>query len=230
MSVASELTRIKDAKNDLKTSINAKTDSEHQITNETIEDYAGFVDSITSGGGSSHDWSAIGYSGEPQSISDNYNYSLQIKNNWEVAIDLSSKFNNNNKIVYMPLIDTSITTNMYNMCNGCTNLTDIPLLDTSKVGNMRGMFAGCTNLKNIPILDTRSVTGSTGLYNTFASCPSFTDTTLDNILQMCINATSYTGTKTLYRTGFNSANYPASRIQALPHYQAFINAGWTIGY
>ena len=54
MSVASELTRIKGAKNDLKASINAKTDSEHQITNETIDEYADFVDSITSGGASKY--------------------------------------------------------------------------------------------------------------------------------------------------------------------------------
>ena len=47
MSVASEITRIQNAKASLKTSINAKTDSQHQITTETIDDYANFVDSIT---------------------------------------------------------------------------------------------------------------------------------------------------------------------------------------
>lgn len=49
MSVASEITRIQNAKTSLKTSINAKTDSEHQITNELIDDYADFVDSISTG-------------------------------------------------------------------------------------------------------------------------------------------------------------------------------------
>ena len=51
MSVASEITRIQNAKASLKTSINAKTDQQHQITNEKIDDYSDFVDSITSGGG-----------------------------------------------------------------------------------------------------------------------------------------------------------------------------------
>lgn len=49
MSVASEITRIQNAKTSLKASINAKTDSEHQITNELIDDYADFVDSISTG-------------------------------------------------------------------------------------------------------------------------------------------------------------------------------------
>jgi len=50
MSIASEITRIQGAKADLKTAINAKTDARHQITTETIDEYADFVDSIPSGG------------------------------------------------------------------------------------------------------------------------------------------------------------------------------------
>lgn len=49
MSVASEITRIQGAKADLKTAINAKTDSQHQITTETIDNYATFVNSISGG-------------------------------------------------------------------------------------------------------------------------------------------------------------------------------------
>lgn len=51
MSIATEITRLQNAKEDLKTAINAKTDSSHQITTETIDDYADFVDSIQTGGG-----------------------------------------------------------------------------------------------------------------------------------------------------------------------------------
>ena len=50
MSVASEITRLQNAKASLKSSINAKTDAQHQITDETIDEYSDFVDSITSGG------------------------------------------------------------------------------------------------------------------------------------------------------------------------------------
>ena len=52
MSIASEITRLQNAKDALKTSINAKTDASHQITTELIDDYATFVDTISTGGGS----------------------------------------------------------------------------------------------------------------------------------------------------------------------------------
>jgi hypothetical protein len=51
LSISSEITRLQTAKSDLKTSINAKTDTQHQITTETIDEYADFVDSISTGGG-----------------------------------------------------------------------------------------------------------------------------------------------------------------------------------
>lgn len=55
MSIASEITRLQGAKADLKASINAKTDEENQITDEPLDEYAGFVDSIQTGGGGSVD-------------------------------------------------------------------------------------------------------------------------------------------------------------------------------
>lgn len=51
MSISQEITRLQNAKASLKTSINAKTDQQHQITNETIDDYSNFIDSIQTGGG-----------------------------------------------------------------------------------------------------------------------------------------------------------------------------------
>lgn len=50
--ISTEITRLQNAKAALKTAINAKTDSNHQIDDETLEDYAGFVDTISTGGGS----------------------------------------------------------------------------------------------------------------------------------------------------------------------------------
>ena len=127
----------------------------------------------------------------------------------------------------IPLLNTHNATNMSNMFWNCHNLTEVPELDTSNVTNMSGMFYGCTNLTTVPLLDTSKVTNMSKMFN---NCTSLSDTSLDNILQMCINATSYTGSKTLATLGFNATNYPASRIEALTHYQDFIDAGWTIGY
>lgn len=98
-------------------------------------------------------------------------------------------------------LDTSNVTNMSYLFSGCTNLTTIPLLDTSKVTNMQYMFDDCINL---------------------------TDESLNNILMMCKNATSYTDTKTLKYLGLISAQ--ANKCKTLSNYQAFLNAGWTTGY
>lgn len=127
----------------------------------------------------------------------------------------------------IPLLDTSNVTTMSNTFTGATNLVSIPLIDTSNVTNTGSMFQHCDNLVTVPILDLSSVTFMRYM---FRYCPSFSDTSLDNILQMCIGATSYSSTKTLAFLGFTSTDYPASRIEALPHYSAFTSAGWTIGY
>lgn len=185
-------------------------------------------------GGGGLDWEAIGYSKEPQSISDDYNYAKNIYDNWDnTQTNLMSKFANDSNLVYMPLVDTSNATTMQSTFTNCNNLVEMPLLNTSKVTLFYQTFSGCSELKNVPLFDTRGLTGNNAFRNTFQSCFKLTDQSLDNILQMCINATSYTATsyKTLTRLGITSTEtYPASRIQALPHYQDFINAGWTIGY
>jgi hypothetical protein len=48
MSIAEEIARLQQAKADLKASINAKIGSGGTITNETIDEYAGFVDNLPS--------------------------------------------------------------------------------------------------------------------------------------------------------------------------------------
>ena len=70
-----------------------------------------------------------------------------------------------------PLLDTSNVTDMYNMFDGCTNLTTISELDTSKVTNMESMFINCSNLTTIPLLNTSNVTD---MYNMFGNCSSLT--------------------------------------------------------
>lgn len=139
--------------------------------------------------------------------------------------DLSGMFANCINLITIPLIDTSSVTNMSNMFNACYKLISIPQIDTSNVTNMIAMFGNCTSLETIPLLNTSSVTNFASMFQNTST--HLTDTSLDNILQMCINATSYTGTKTLLTLGIN---YPPSRIQALLHYQDFIDAGWTLGY
>ena len=222
-------------------------------TSETIQasQFDTEIANLPSGGGL--DWSAIGYDSTPQSIVDGYNYAKEIYDNWdETPTTLSRKFQYDYNIIFMPLVNTSNATLMTSMFNGCYNLmtipllntsnvqgmsgmfqncyglNEIPLLNTSNVTNMASMFSGCKILKTLPLLNTSKVTNMSGM---FYDCPQLTNESLDNILQMCINAISYTGTKNLTTLNLDNATiYPVSRIEALPHYQDFIDAGWTIGY
>ena len=100
-----------------------------------------------------------------------------------------------------------------------------PLLDTSNVTNMNQMFFECTSLKSIPLLDTSNVTAMNYM---FRSCTSLSNESLNNVLAMCTNATSYTGTKTLKYIGINTTQ--ATTCQSLSNYSAFTAAGWTTGY
>lgn len=80
MSLNSEITRLQNAKATLKNKLNLRNDNQHQITNELIDEYGNFVDSIPQGGGGI-DWSEIGYSAEPQSVTNGFNYAKTIYDN-----------------------------------------------------------------------------------------------------------------------------------------------------
>lgn len=165
------------------------------------------------------------------------------------ASSLSNMFQYCNGLVQVADLDYSNATYLDYMFNGCNKLRSISnfnakgrlqytfdscsLLETVQ-GNMkptglRGAFNNCTNLKNISLIDGSSIFGSNALQDTFYGCTNLTDTSLDNILQMCIGVKNYSSAKTLRHLGIsNTTVYPTSRIEALPHYQDFIDAGWTI--
>lgn len=119
--------------------------------------------------------------------------------------------------------NTSTVNNTRYVFKGCSSLVTAPALDTGNSTIFNEMFNGCTVLANVPVYNTSKCTNFTSM---FYQCPALTDTSLDNILQMCINATAYTGSKKLSQLGI--ANTYDSRIQALEHYQDFLDAGWVI--
>lgn len=226
---------------------------EKKGTSEAIQasDFDTEIANLPSGGGL--DWSAIGYSEEPESIEEDYNYAKDIYDNWDsTQTNLQSKFVEDYKLRIMPLVNTSVATNTSYMFQACYSLKEVPLLDISnstttlrmfqncyaletapnldysQATTVREMFSNCFNLKNVPVLNIKKPSSSTSMNNVFLNCFSLTNTSLDNILQMCIGLTSYGGTKTLKQMGIASTY--ATRIQALPHYQDFLDAGWTIGY
>ena len=120
------------------------------------------------------------------------------------------------------------------MFDSCTNLVtcDLSNLDFSNITSLATMFWGCINLTTIVFpstIDTSKVTTMAELFGSHGRfCPKLDDNSLNSILLMCANATSYTDTKTLRYLGITSAE--ATTCQSLSNYQAFVNAGWTTGY
>ena len=107
-----------------------------------------------------------------------------------------NNFNGYKKLLAIPLLDTSNTTNMSSMFQDCYSLTPIPLLDTSKAINMSNMFKNCRSLITIPQLNTNSVTD---MSNMFQSCTSLTTipqldtskvTSMNNMFQSCTSLTT----------------------------------------
>lgn len=224
------------------------------VTADTGYDGLNNVEVITNvSGGGGLDWSAIGYNSTPQAIKDGYDYAVEIMENWETVTDMNNMFLRDKFLFYMPLVDTSSVAYMAGTFQECTSLFAVPLLDTSSVTQINSMFSDCISLTSVPQLNTSEVRNFNGMFknctilksvpqfntssctdmrNMFVGCINLTDDSLDNILKMCININSeYSRTKALNTViGNNSTVYPTSRIQALPHYQDFIDAGWTIGY
>lgn len=142
-------------------------------------------------------------------------------------IDMNSFFKNCINLENVPMLDTSKIKTMSSCFSSCGKIETMPLWNTSIVTTMSNMFSGCTELKNVPVLNTTTLLTASSM---FSNCNKLTDESIDNILQMCANATLFTGTKTLYALGFRKTIYTQAKIQSLPHYQDFIDAGWTTGY
>lgn len=162
------------------------------------------------------------------------------------ATNLQGLFNGCFNLIKIPLIDTSNCTNARDMFRGCISLTVIPSLNTSKVTNMMSMFQQCTNITTIPLINTSKATNTQNMFQQCSSlttvpvldlssatdlrymfqyCASLSDDSINNILAMCINATSYTGNKTLTNLGLNSTQ--KSKASTLSNWNAFVEAGWS---
>lgn len=96
MSIASEITRIQEGKADLKSSINAKNDEQHQITTETIDDYYKFVDSIPTGTTPNnckvwvYNHTSSGSTGETITLETNDNWIAQNYNNSTLVMSITN--------------------------------------------------------------------------------------------------------------------------------------------
>lgn len=131
------------------------------------------------------------------------------------------------KVTFKKLPNKPIT--YQRMFYSCISLEDISDLDTSKATSLSDTFSGCSNLKHVSVLDTTSLSDTFSLSGTFRMCPLLTEASLNNIMEMCINATVISGGwETLKDVGLTRTQ--AETCMTLSNYQAFLDAGWTTGY
>ena len=138
-------------------------------------------------GSSGLDWSAIGYSGVPQEVTNGFNHAQSIMQNWTVKSDYSNECEEDIDLIFMPLVDTSSATTMQEMFLNCYSLITVPLLNTSNVTNMEDMFCDCGALQSVPVFDTSNVTNMEGMFNNCTSLktvPAFDTSNVTNMRAM----------------------------------------------
>lgn len=141
-----------------------------------------------------------------------------------LCTNIQGIFSYANRIKSIGTLTLGNVTSCFQSFQSCS-LKTYPYINTQNCTTFYSMFYG-SSVENVPVYNTSS---ATNLSDMFRNCYNLTDQSLDNILQMCIGATSFTGTKDLRNTiRLHSNYYSDAKIQSLPHYQDFINAGWTI--
>ena len=125
-------------------------------------------------------------------------------------------------------LDFSNCTTCQNMFQGCSNLTSIGNLSSSLLTDrdcVYRMFANCSNLVDVGIMSFPNIPR---FQNVFLSCPSLSNSSLNNILYMCKDFNFSSGYKTLRDIGLSQTQ--AQTCTTLSNWQACVNAGWTTGY
>ncbi len=146
--------------------------------------------------------------------------------NTDKVTTIASMFRECKALKEVPNYNTSKVANMSNLFYECLSLTKAPNYNTSKVTTMQYMFAGCTSLEEVPIYSTSLLTG-TGMQGMFNGCNNLSDESLNNIMQMCINATKITSStyKKLSYIGLSTTQI--NKCKTLSNYQTLLDKGWT---
>lgn len=178
MAISDKLQSILDSKTAIKAAIEAKGVAD---VGDVLSAYAGKIASIPSGGSgfTGHadveGLKAIGWTDEDieyyQKHGVNWNeeddeYHKVPQDNIDLygvlTIDNIQKYND--RIVYLPKIDTSGVTDMDGKFYDCKSLVAIPLIDTASVKIMKRMFYSCYSLNSIPLIDTSNVTDMSSMF------------------------------------------------------------------
>jgi hypothetical protein len=140
----------------------------------------------------------------------------------------SEAFRACSSLLYLYELDLSSCTTCYRAFQNCTSLESAPYLNNIRTGgNFAQMFWNCSSLRILPPYNLGSPSNLTNMFQGTGS--NLDEASRINILSM-LAACTYSGTKTLAHLGFTASMYSAASWQALPHYNEFVSAGWSIGY
>ena len=126
-----------------------------------------------------------------------------------------------------PKIDISKSISVSRMFRNCSSIKELYQYNTSNISDWVCFCENCTNLVTVPVLDTNKASYY-GLRELFLNCPNLSDESLNNIMQMCLNAPNQSMKTLKWNVGLSQAQ--VIRCQSLPNYAALIAAGWTTGY
>lgn len=140
----------------------------------------------------------------------------------------SEAFRACSSLLYLYELDLSSCTTCYRAFYNCTSLYSAPYLNNIRTGgNFSQMFMNCSSLRILPPYNLKSPTDLANMFQGTGS--NLEEASRINILFMLAGCT-YSGTKTLAHLGFTASMYSAASWQALPNYNDFVSAGWSIGY
>ncbi len=191
--------------------------------------YDGLSKVVVNGVSGYVDWSAIGYSGTPQSVIDGYNYAKQIYDNWDSSqTDLSRKYEDNKSLIIMPLVDTLNATNFGNMFSNCSALTYVPLLNTSKATYVGYMFSNCTALTKAPQLNLEKADTLSYMFNNcnaLTYVPSLNTLKAQAINNMFNNCSALTDVGLIEAEKVNQIQAVFNNCKELTNFGGFKNLG-----
>lgn len=218
MSIASEITRLQNAKANIKTAIEAK--GVEIPSNATLDEYSSYVEEIPSGGTDTR-WEEIGYDEEPPIIQDGIDYAKQIMQNWDASItDRHGAFYNDKNLIFFPNVDMSNVVNVSGMFGSCINLIYVSDIDFSKIttaadSGVSTMFSGCSRLEEFGDVNINQYVRSNQMFSSCTNLKKVGNITIGNSMycsQMFYNCSNLEEIKSIH---FLFTSYSTTTAQYL---------------
>lgn len=165
------------------------------------------------------DWTKLGYDGAPIAVMNGFEYSEQIKTNWDETItNRNNAFRDSVLIRFFPEVDTSNIQNASYMFNGAKSLVSVDNLELPDCTNARNMFNECSGLGSAKVGPFKS-SGCDGQYM-FINCRSLTDVTVD--------FTGLNDVNRMFAGCYNLTNIDFSNTSSITNAERMFESTWWI--